>query len=895
MSSRPRPQSVGGVFGLLTRVLLYLYPGEFRRRHREGMLRLFVEMQREARRRGRLSLAAFRLTTLADLIYNGAASRLEAWLGAPSPRPSPTRQTPGSPRPQGAATMSTFFQDLRYGARKLVHRPLHSAVIIFTLALGIGVNTAIFSLVHEIFLKPAPYRDPSTVVMLWPENWFSASEFDYYRQGLSEVAQTAAIYGDSVTLTGMENPARLSGARVSDNFFQVVGVEAALGRVLRPGDSRTQPVVISHALWTSLMGGDAAVLGRELRLDGKIHLVAGVMPAGFHSLPMQADVWLPMTTDTSSSSYEGLYHLKLLARLGPQATLGAVSRELRSLALRRAQARPDLHGEEYGRQADARPIASVVAYDQRTPVLLVQMAMLLVLLIVCANLANLQLAAGSVRGGELALRTALGAGRRRLLRQLLSESLMLALLGGGAGVALAALIMETVRLPEETPPWIDPALNPSVLAAAAAISLLCGVLFGLLPAWRHSRTDLGHLRAGGRAHSAAGGRLRTVLVAAEVALALLLTAGAGLVLESFYKVSRVDPGFRPERLLTLRLTPTGSTTAQDANLLDYYERVRQSVQSLPGVQSLGMAQHVALRDSPWFTLMHPQDHQSPNGRGFPVNIMTADAGYFPTLGIPLLQGRLFAPQDTPQSAPVVIVNEALVRKYWPSESPLGKRIGIHRGGERVELEVVGVVGDVPYLGLGSSVWPRLYAPFDQSPRNAMCLFARTAGPPEQWTASIRQSVWAVEPDVPITRVSSLEDVVQDSLLMQRLLAQLLGAFGLLALALGASGIYGVVSYSVTRRTREIGLRVALGASRGRVLGQILARALRPVLAGLALGLAGAWILSGILTIQLYGASPQDPLLLAGAACVLLLTALLATLLPARRALGIDPAGALRQE
>ncbi|HSR53778.1 MAG TPA: ADOP family duplicated permease [Acidobacteriota bacterium] len=891
------------LFAWLMRILLSLYPADFRRRHRDSMLRLYRDMEEESVSRGGPSLLSLRLRTLGDLLFNAAACRLDSLWPHRSRKSSGRRQRPARTQPhhplpgsrpfEGAAGMSTFFQDFRYGVRKLVRRPLHSAIIIFTLALGIGANTAIFSLVHEIFLKPTPYHEASRLAALWPDNWFSASEFEYYRQGLEDVAETAAIHGDTLTLTGLNTPARLEGARVSGNFFQVAGVDAARGNALRPGQE--QSAVISHGLWTSLLGGDPAALGSTLQLDGEAYTVVGVMPPGFHSVPMQADVWLPLDVDSSSSSYEGLYHLKLLARLRPGAELGGISQRMRALAVRRAQQRPDLHSEEYGRQANAVPIADIVASDQRRPVLLVQMAVLLVLLIVCVNLTNLQLASGSARGRELALRTALGAARRRLLRQLLSESLLLALVGGAAGIGVAAVIMATVRLPQETPPWIDPGLNLGVLLASLGIALLCGLLFGLLPAWRFSRTQLDHLQAGRRGYSSGGGRLRKVLVTAEVALALLLTAGAGLVLESFYKVSRVQPGFDPQRVLTLRLSPTGNVTADDAAVQAYYRRIREEVEALPGIESLGMAQHVPLRDGPWFTLMQAEGHQSPNGRGFPVNIMTVDAGYFGTLGIPLVEGRLFQPQDVPEGAQVVVVNRALAREYWPGESPLGKTVSVSRGGGQVEMAIVGVVGDVPYQGLGTHIWPRLYTPYSQSPRHTMCLFAKTEGPPRQWAAAVRQSIWSVEPDVPITRVASLTQVVEDSLLLQRLLAQLLGAFGVLALALGASGIYGVVSYGVSRRTHEIGVRVALGAQRGRVLRNIVGGGLRPVLAGLVLGLAGAWMLAGMLTVQLYGVSPQDPLLLAGAAAVLLLTALLAILVPARRALQIDPAGALREE
>lgn len=794
--------------------------------------------------------------------------------------------------------MDVLWQEIRTTLFKLGRRPTYSLAVIAMLALGIGVNTAVFSLVQAVFLRPLPYAEPDRLVAVWPEKAFTKSELVHYRDGAQTFDAMAAMWSSDVTWQGAGAPDRLVGARVTAEYFPLLGVAPALGRTFRRDE--TEPgsalVVLSHGLWLARFGGDPGVLGRAINLDGVPHQIIGVMPAGFFSLPDDAMLWRPVRMNPERGDYAAVSRLSVLARLRPEATLDHAQTELRALARQRRERWPKYYAPDYGQAADLRPLAGTTLGSYRQPLLFLQGAVVFVLLIACVNIANLLQTGNAARARELSVRAALGARRAQLVRLLVIESMVLALAGGALGLGVAHAGIRLLALPSDLPAWVDVAIDGRVLFATLGASLACGLVFGLLPAFRVARAGVENVRQSGRGVSVRRLRQRTALVAAEVALALILIAGAGLMLQSLWRLRGVNPGFDTERLLTLRLDPPETEEAYEdvAKRLQLYDRIQQRVAALPGIESAVLGQQVAIGDEVWGTTINVEGKITDGDPGHPVRFMSVGVGYFESLGNTLLAGRTFAAADRSEAQPTAIVNQRLARQLWGDRSPIGQRLCL--GKSQRWMTVVGVTADVKQAGLDQASPPTLFRPLAQSPQIvAMSLFVRTAGAPLDSLAAVRDTIWAIDPQVPISNVRTLDQVLDTSLAVPRLLAQLLGTFAVLGLILSVGGIFGVVGFLVSQQTREIGVRMALGARPGQVLRGVLGEGLTPVAVGMALGLLGVFALSRVLGGLLYGIAPQDPRTL-GAVLVLVATvASAACYLPARRATRIDPTRALRSE
>ncbi|HEX5759970.1 MAG TPA: ABC transporter permease [Thermoanaerobaculia bacterium] len=810
--------------------------------------------------------------------------------------------------------MESWINDLRYGLRTLAKSLGFTLVALLTLGLGIGANAAIFSVVQGVLLRPLPYQEPERLVRVFHahaeqgvmDGSFSPQDFDDLRRELlrddgawERLGAWFFVPGHStMTLTGQGEPRRLEAAMVSADFFPILGVQAARGRTLLPEENvsgRDRAVVLSHRFWRRAFAADPRIVGGALRLEGERFTVAGVMPPSFQFPAREVDLWAPISLigEDDIPHLRGLRWMQVAGRLRPGATLASAGAQTDALLGRLAIAYPDTN-EGWG-AARLLPLQEALVGDVRPALVVLLAAVAGVLLIACANLANLLLARAATRGRELAVRAALGAGRRRLLRQLLTESVLLALAGGVLGLflavwgvdALVALAAGELPRPDEVTP------DARVVAFTFAVSLLTGLAFGLLPALRASRPDLqGGLKEGGRGGSEGRGRsaARNGLVVAETALAVVLLVAAGLMLRSFWSLVHVDPGFRAENVLSLSLTfPEYPEPAQLAAARD---EVIRRVGELPAVIAAGASKTLPLEGGG-----EPYGFTVPGRAGALAEVQPqagtfiVSPGYFRALGIPLLAGRIFTARDDDGERPVVVVNRAFSRQLWGGEEAVGKTLLL---GE-IPLEVVGVVGDVRSGGLAAEPGSAVYIPQSLAPRSDMKLFLRTAADPLALAGAVREAIWGFDRDLPISDVAALPQVVAEDVARPRFLTILLGLFGALALTLAAVGLYGVVAYGVGQRTHEIGIRMALGARRGQVLAGVVAQGMSWTLLGLALGLAGAFAASRLLAGLLFGVAPTDALTFAGVAVVLAAAALLASWLPARRAASIDPLTALRSE
>jgi predicted permease len=806
--------------------------------------------------------------------------------------------------------LETLRQDVRFAARVLLKSRGFTAVAAASLALGIGANAAMFSLVSAMLLRPLPYPGADRLVRLT----------GFYPKGavvaLQDEGRTMEVAGAGtdveMNVTGQGEAVRLAGSVVSANLFSVLGHGAARGRAFEAGDDRPGRdgiVVLSHALWQGRFGGDARVLGRTVAIDGVDRRVVGVMPAGFHFPSGATQLWVPLRLDPGQpEDYWGFGWMPAVARLRDGATVAQADAELRSMAARIGTMFP-WPAPSWNATATAVPLHDDLVQNVRRKLLVLQAAVGLVLLIACANVASLLLARAAVRRKEMALRAALGATRGRLLRQLLTESVALSLLGGALGVALALFGIRAVdvMLPADARGFAPVRVDGGVLAFVTGLSLLSGLLFGLAPAAAVSRVDLaGAIKsAGQRAIGAHGVRLRGGFIAAEVALAVVLTVGAGLLIRTLHGLTRVDPGFRAGRTLAVRISPNPSACDVREECVALYDELVRRARALPGGAEVAAASTLPLSgDQPLLPVEmegHPLD---PAQKAVPLlwaGAVTPD--YFRVLNIPLLQGRGFEASDGERAARVVVVSAATARRYWPGQDPIGKRV-------RVVWDVdwrtvVGVAGDVRQYTLSgrapAEISGALYMPYPQAvalnrqiPR-AMALVVRSAADPSGLAERLRATVAGLSPDLPMGEVESLHGVATASLAESRALMWLFAGFAACALLLAAIGTYGVVSYATAQRTYEIGVRVAVGARRRDIFGLVLGHSLRLVLAGLAAGVLAALALGRTLSSFLYGVSATDPLTFAAVAGLLLLTALVAGSLPGRRAAAIDPARALRTD
>jgi putative ABC transport system permease protein len=793
-------------------------------------------------------------------------------------------------------------QDVRHAIRALSARPGLAVVVLVTVGLGVGVNTAIFSVIEVALLRPMPFADPSRLVVVWPERRGAISRPEYVdvRDGSRSFAGLAAVNGrSSFSLTGTGEAARLTGVYASVNLFSVLGVDASLGRTFLPNEDQPghdHVVVLSHGLWVRRFGSDRGIVGRSLTLHGVSRTVVGVMPAGFALPSADTELWvpLPLYQHAPGPSWHARY-LTLIGRLKPGVTAEQAAEALRPIAAAIKARWPNNDPADIVDRGTVVSLHETMVGSARPVLAALGSAAGLLLLVACANIANLLLVRGTGRRREMAVRAALGAGRLRLARQLMTESLVLALIGGGVGVGAAVWAVATLvpLLPMSLGPLGRARVDGPVLIVALGLALTTGILAGLAPAWRVARADLGQSLRGRSPSSAETRRLQRIFTVTQVALATLLLVGAGLLVRSLWKLQQVDPGFEPAHVLAVRVTPPPSRYEADAERRAFYDAVLDGVAQVPGAISVGAIQHLPLAGSTWDVPVFPEGRGIPDGVQPPVaayRVVTPD--YFEAMAVRLVKGRRFSADDRPASRPVAIVSEHLARELWPGEDAVGRRLRTIIGTEDW-IEVVGVVADVRADALDETPGGEMYRPYTQDSLASMTLVIRTSGDPTSLAGAVQAVVHRTDIDVAVSDIRPMTEVVAASVARPRALALLLLTFAAVAVLLGTVGVHGVVSYAASQRTHEFGVRVAMGASGRDVRRLVLGDGLVLVAVGLALGLGGSLLGSAAMASLLFGVGPADPLTLGAVAFVLGSAGLLAAWLPARRATRVDPVVALR--
>jgi predicted permease len=814
----------------------------------------------------------------------------------------------------GFRAIETLIQDFRYGARMLLKNPGFTAVAVIALALGIGANSAIFSVVNTVLLRPLPYQDPERLMMVWeddtkggyPRDTPAAANYIDWRDQNQVFEGMAAMADLSLNLTGTGEPERIVGKRVSASLFPLLGVEPQLGRTFlaeedQPGGARV--VVMSHGLWQRRFGSDVNIIGKSLTLNGESFTVVGVMPSHFQFPSREEEMWVPIAFTPQEASNRGRHYLEVLARTKPGVTLQQAQTEMNTIAARLQQQYPDQNADL---GVTVIPLHEHVVGDIKPALFVLFGAVGFVLLIACANVANLLLARAAVRQKEISIRVALGAGRFRLVRQFLTESILLAGLGGAVGLLLAmwGISILTSFIPENISQAKAITMDFEVLLFTLGVSLLTGLLFGLVPALQASRFNLNEtLKEGGRDSAAGsrGNRIRSLLVIAEVAVSLILLIGAGLLINSFLRLRKVDPGFRADNVLTMQMELPQLKYPTHAQRTAFYSELLSRVEALPGVNSASITNWIPLvmqGDSIGFSIEGRPDPPRESKRPTVVTRVTSPH-YFQTMGIQMLQGRVFNEQDKLDSPAVAVINETMARRFWPGEDPTGKRITPGASDSRDPddwITIVGVAKDVRQMELVTPPKPQMYLSYVQvgffAPRH---LVVSTKVDPLSLAATVRRTVWEVDKDQPVSNIRTMNEVISESVARQRFSMLLLGIFSVVALVLAAVGIYGVMAYSVTQRTREFGIRMALGARTFDVMKLAVGGGLKLILIGVVIGLAAAFVLTRVMSSLLFNVSATDPLTFITISLVLMGVAVLASFIPARRATKVDPMVALRAE
>jgi len=804
--------------------------------------------------------------------------------------------------------MDNLIHDLRYAVRMLWKNPGFTVIAILALALGVGANTAIFTVVNTILIRPLPFQEPERLVMTYgmdasighDRTPMCVADYLDWRAQNQVFEKLAAFSENRFNYSGGETPEQVDGAWVTADFFETFKALPAIGRTFladedQPGHAPV--VVVSHRFWQHRLAGDPNVIGKPIKLNNNIFAVIGVMPPGFTYPTPNHELWAIERLDPPAR--RGPYYMWGIGRLAPGATLEQARAEMDTIA-RRVQAAT--HSTQNDWTFTAIGLTERIVGNVR-PVLLVLLgAVVFVLLIASANVANLLLARATAREREIAIRRALGASRARLIRQLLTESTLLALCGGAVGLLLAQWGVDLLLAlsPDDIPRLQEVRIDGRVLGFTLLISMLCGILFGLAPALQSAKLNLNEsLKEGGRSNSEGGSRrrLRDMLVVTEIALSLVLLIGAGLLIRSFVKLQGVSPGFNASHILTMDLSLSRSKYPDATHTTAFYRQALEKIEALPGVESAAISlslppNYLEVTDS--FSI---ETHPAPPGESLPdVPIVFISPKYFSTLGVPLLRGRAFTDADKDGAPGVTIINETLARQYFGDENPIGQRMKVG-GSERDNqwMEIVGVVGNVRYTGLDAKEEPAYYLPHPQASWRSMYVVVRTAGNPLDLAPSIRNQVWSLDNDLPVAQVRTMEQLLAESVAQPRFRTLLLGIFAAVALLLAAVGIYGVISYSVSQRRHEIGIRMALGASRTDILRLVVGQGLKLAVIGTALGLAGAYGATRLLETLLFGVSTTDAVTFLGISGFLMVIAGLASYVPARRATRVDPMVALRHE
>jgi len=809
--------------------------------------------------------------------------------------------------------MKTLLQDIRYGLRMLLKSPSFTLIAVITLALGIGANTAIFSLVNSVLVRPLKYKEPDQLVMVWedessvgfPRDTPAPGNYADWKSQNQSFEDMAAMDERDYDLTGEGEPEKLPAFGVTSNFFSLLGVNPALGRNFtaeedKPGASKV--AIISYSLWQTRFGADQSIIGRKVLLNGEPYTVVGVMPQGFQFESADTKLWVPIALTSEDLANHNRHYLKVVARLKPNVTVAQANADVKGITQRFAASDPD---QPEGFSALVVPLHEQLTGESRSPLLLLLVAVGFVLLIACANIAGVLLSRAAARQREMAVRAALGASRWRIVRQLLTESVLLGSAGGVLGLLLAMWALAFLQ--QLIPPGIRESttlvLDLPVLCFTLGISMLTGVIFGLAPALQASKTDLNEaLKQGsGRTGFGAGQRrLRNAFVISEMALALILLVGAGLLIQTLSKLREQYSNMRPESALTLRTVLSEERYPEHAQRTAFYNQVLERVKNLPGVVSAGFTTSVPLVWKGGSNNISLEGRQPEPGVKWTANHRQVSSGYFQAIGMALKQGRLFTDQDNEHAMPVAIINETMAQQYWPGENPLGKRFKM--GGPNSDatwMTIVGIVADVRQMSTDAPTRPEMYMPYSQIPYYSLFaprdLVIRTTLAPTSLVPAVRQAIHEVDPNEPVSDIRTLAEVLQQETAQRRVGMILLAVFAGLALLLASLGIYGVLSYFVVQHIPEIGVRMALGAQRKDVLKLIIGKGMKLVLAGIAIGLAGSFALTRLIKSLLFGISAFDPLTFVAVAALLMLVALLACYLPARRATRVDPMVALRYE